>query len=187
MNNQSRTPYFLILALLVAGYLTMSPVAKAADTSGGDSEQVSKLFSEAKDEAHQLVVDADQLHAFTRSDVGWQSHAAKITSLKEHVNKAGEILASLHEVRATAAPWQQQAIDQITPLLKQLASNTTSAIEHLNDKRDRIRFSAEYKSYAAENYDLAKELAALISDYVDYDTTKAEFDRLAEKLEVAEN
>jgi len=174
----------LILALLVAGYLTMSPVAKAADTSGGDSEQVSKLFSEAKAEAHELEADADQLKAFTQSNLSYQSHAFKIESIKEHVNQAGKILADLHAARDTAAPWQQQAIDQITPLLKQLASNTQSAIELLNDEKHR---SVEYKNYAVENYDLAKELAALISDYVDYERHKAEFDRLGEKLQVAEN
>jgi len=187
MNNQKETPYLLILALLVAGYLTMSPAAKAADTSGGDSEQVSKLFSEAKTEAHELERDAEQLETFTRSDLSWETHTRQISLIREHVNKSGEILADLHEARDTAAPWQQQAIDQITPLLKELASNTQSAIEQLKEKKHLIRFSAEYKDYAVENYDLAKELAALISDYVDYERHKAAFDRLGEKLQVAEN
>jgi len=187
MNNQKRAPYLLILALLVAGYLSMSPVAKAADMPGGDSDQVSKLLSEAKTEAQALVHDTDQLKTFAQSNLSYESHASKITSIKEHINQAGEILASLHEARDTAAPWQQQAIGQITPLLKQLAANTQSAIEHLNDKRHNIGLSTEYKNYVVENYDLAKELAALISDYVDYERHKAEFDRLGEKLQVAEN
>ncbi|HMD99423.1 MAG TPA: hypothetical protein VKM93_19110 [Terriglobia bacterium] len=189
MNNQKRTPYFLILALLTAGYFMMSPVAKAADTSVGDSEQVSKLFSEAKTEADGLVRDAELLDVFTRSVLSWDSHATQISLIREHVNKAGQILTSLNEVRHTGSPWQQQAIDQITPLLKELASNTQSAIEHLNEKRDDIRFRAgQYQDYAVANYNLASELAALISHYVDYERNKAEFARLGERrLEVAEN
>jgi len=188
MNNQKRTPYLLILMFLVAGSVTTSPVSKAAQTSGEDSEQVSNLFSEAKTEAHELERDAELLDVFTRSVLSWESHSRQISLIREHVNKAGEILAHLHEARDTAAPWQQQAIDQITPWLKELASNTQSAIEHLNEKRDDIRFRAgEYQDYAVANYDLAKELAALISHYVDYERNKAEFARLGEKLQVAEN
>jgi hypothetical protein len=186
MNDHKNTIYPLILALLAVGYLTMSPAAKAADTSGGDSEQVSKLFADAKAEAHELERDADDLQTFMRSTMSWESHARQISMVREHVNKAGKILTRLNEARDTASPWQQKAIDNIYPLLKELADNTGTTINYLNDNKERIHHSTEYKDYVVANYDLSKELAALISDYVAYGKNKAEFNRLEEKLQVAE-
>jgi ABC-type transporter MlaC component len=185
MNNHKRTTYPLILALLVAGYLTMSPAAKAAGPSGGDSEQVSKLLSEAKTEAHELEFDAEKLATFTRSKLSWKSHLSQISLIGEHVNKAGKILARLNVVRDTASPWQQQAIDSIHRLLKELADNTEATMNHLNGNKDRIHVNREYKDYVVANYDLAKELAALITDYVDYGKHEAEYQRLQEKLRLA--
>jgi hypothetical protein len=187
MNNLKRTIYPLILALLVAGYLTMSPAAKAADPPGGDSEQVSKLFADAKIEAHELERDAENLDMFMRSSLTWESHVWKVNQIREHVNQAGKILASLNSVRDTASPWQQKAIDAIYPLLKELADNTGATINHLKDNQDRIHVSGEYKDYVVANYDLAKELATLITDYVDYGKHEAEYQRLEEKLQVAKS
>jgi hypothetical protein len=51
-----------------------------------DSAQVSQLLSEAKAQAFQLKEDAATLQSFTGSNLGWQSHAAVVNQMKEHVN-----------------------------------------------------------------------------------------------------
>jgi hypothetical protein len=185
MNNHKKTICPLTLVLLVSGYLTISSAAKAVDPSGVDSEQVSQLFSEAKTEAHELELDAEKMEAFGRLELGWESHAAKISLIREHVNQAGKILSSLNAVRDTASPWQQKAIDSIYPLLKELADNTEATINHLNHNQDRLHVGPEYKDYVAANYDLSKDLATLITDYVDYGIHEAEYRRLQGKLQVA--
>jgi len=40
------------------------------------------------------------------------------------LNAAGRQLTRLNENRALASPWQEQAIDEITPLLRELAEPT---------------------------------------------------------------
>ena len=87
------------LALLAAGiYIT----SLAKDTSVPDSEQVSKLLSEAKTQAFQLKEDASTMEAYTRSNLGWESHAAAIEQMKEHINAAGRtqapVIARLFEL-----------------------------------------------------------------------------------------
>lgn len=185
MNANKKIPFLLTLALLVAGYFTIGPATKAADTPAGDSERVSQLLSDVKAEALQLERDADDLKAFTQSSLSYGSHAAKITQISEHINKAGQLLKDLNDSRASASPWQQKAIDEIYPLLKELDDNTEATINYLNDHQGHIHVSSEYRDYVAENYSLATELAALITDYVDYGKHEAEFQRLREKLEIA--
>jgi len=186
MNTHKRTRYLLLIALLVAGCLTISPYRAVAASSASGSEEVSGLLADVKTEAHELQRDVEDIKMFTLSTVSWQSHAGKLEEVKRHVNHAGQLLTKLNEARSTASAWQEQAIDAITPLLQELAANTTAMIDHLNNNQDRHRFNTEYQDYAEANRDLATNLAALITDYVDYGKRQAEFERLQDKLQVAE-
>jgi len=185
MNSQKRTPYFLILGLLVAGCLLISPAAKAADTPSGSSEEVSRLLSQIKTEAIALENDADVLAMWAGTkQIGWESHSHKLNEIKDHVNQAGQLLDKLKNAREGASPWQQQAIDRIYPLLNELADNTEATIDHFNDNKAHIQFAA-YHNYAQAGYKLAEELTTLISDYVEYGEHEAEFHRLQDKLQPA--
>jgi len=169
MNSQKRTTYSLILSLLVAGCFLISPAANARDTSSGSSEEVNQLLSQVKAEAIALRNDVDVLAVWARSkQLSWKSHSEKLSNIKDHVNQAGQLLAGLNEARGTASAWQQQAIDRIYPLLKEIADNTEAMISHANDNRGNIHL-APYEEYTKAGYDLAEELASLISDYVDYE------------------
>jgi len=187
MNNHLKASYSLLtLVLLVAAYFLIPSAGAYAQTTAADSEKVTKLFSEAKDEAHELELDAEHMEEFTRSGLTWESHSWKINEVREHVTECGRLLAKLHDAREKASPWQQKAIDEIEPLLKELATNTQSAIDHVTSNKNRVSLrAADYEGYLAANYAVARKLAALITDYVDYGEHKAEFERLGEKLGAA--
>jgi len=171
-----------IFALLAAAVVAMSP-ALAAVGVGGDSEQVSKLLSDAKTQAFQLKEDALTMESYTRSTTTWETHVASIEQMKEHINVAGRTLAKLDDARKTASPWQMTAIDRIRPLLKEIASNTETVIQYINKNPKRL-FMTEYKDYIEVNADMADTLAGLVSDFVDYGNTKSRLERLTTKLEL---
>lgn len=175
-------PASLALSLIALAF-AMAPVCGAQASK--DSKEASRLLSDVKSEAVQLRHDADELKAFTHSTLTWQSHSAKVDQIKEHVNNAGELVSKLDNARDEASPWQQQAIDRITPMLKELAANTTATIEHLN-QRPQLLHTGPYADYVAANYEVASSLAELISDYVDYGKSKARSEDLASKLEAPE-
>lgn len=179
-----KTSGLLTQSLLLAFIAIASPVLCPAQTAK-DSKEVSDLFAKVKSEAVQLRQDADELKSFTHSKLAWQSHVAKVDEIKRHVNNAGELLTQLQNSKSQASPWQQQAIDRVTPMLKELASNTTSTIEHLNE-RPKSLHTGPYVEYADANYEVASNLAELISDYVDYGKSKAKSEELASRLEVPE-
>lgn len=170
----------LILPFVLFAFATTTVCAAQASK---DSKEVSTLLSDVKTEAVQLRHDADEMKAFTHSTLSWESHARKVEEIKEHVNGAGKLLTKLDNAKKDASPWQQQAIDRITPMLKELASSVTATIEHLSQK-PKLLHTAPYADYVAANYDLASNLAELISDYVDYGKAKARSEELATKLEV---
>jgi hypothetical protein len=116
----------------------------------------------------------------------WQTHAVKVDMIKQHVNKSGELLAKMQNARATASPWQQQTIDRIEPMLKDIAATVESTIDHLN-KHPRQLQTPPYKAYVEANANLTADLAEVISDYVEYGRAKNKSEELAEKLEVPVN
>lgn len=170
---------------LFLGALSLAASTVCGAQTSKDFKEVSSILAELKTEAIQLRDDADQLKLFTHSTLAWETHMSKVAQIKDHVNNAGKSLSKLDSARENASPWQQQAIDHISPLLKELAANVTSTIEHLNQKPLLLQ-TERYVDYVAANCELASNLAELVSDYVDYGRSKARSEELATKLETPE-
>ena len=168
------------LAVVALFLVIKGPVAVAQNA---DSTEISSLLSDAQHHAALLDDDADQLVSYTRSKLHWKSHAQQLESMKTHVNNLGKVTGQLNDLRSEGSPWQQQAIDQINPLLKDMADHLTATINHLNENQDRVHMPA-YEDYARGNYELASQTSQLIKDYVNYDKAKAKSQSLEQKLEV---
>jgi hypothetical protein len=181
MSNGKRT-IELSLALMAALFSMMAATGRAQ--SAKDSETVSALLVQAKTVAFELKQDAAEMNNFVRSKSNWQTHAVKLDQIKRHVNTLGELLAKMDRAKATAAPWQQQLIDQVTPLLKDLATSVTATIKHLSDNQDRL-LHPPYAAYAAANADYASDISQLISDSVTYGEDKHKAEELGREGEIA--
>lgn len=151
----------------------------------GDSAQVSQLLQQARTSATQLNRDSNDMASYAGNRLSWESHTQQINRIKEHINNSGKILAELHDARDGAEPWQREAIDQITPMLQKLASNTESIINHLNDKRQ--TWHPEYEGYLKSNAETAQDLSNLIRDYVEYGKAKSRTDSLGKNLGFSES
>jgi hypothetical protein len=179
--------WFLTLALLATlpvacARFTFTAIAQPVQSE--ENPDVTRLLSNARDKAAVLSKDADELEALTRSNVSWQSHAAMLDKVKDDVNDLARIIEQLNAARDSASPWQQQAIDRMIPLMKELASNTTAAINHLRENQIRPT-SGSYTEYLKENSETARKLSDLISSVVEYGQARAKLDKLEQKLEVA--
>ena len=164
--------------------LLFSSRAMSAASTNEENPEVSRLLTEARNEAAVLAKDADEMEALTRSDVSWQTHAAKLETIKDHINNLGKTMAKLNEKRDSASDWQKQAIDRAMPLMKDLAANTTAAINHLNENQLRPT-TGSYPEYLKENAETAEELSSMISNFVRYGETRARLEKLERGLEVA--
>jgi len=166
------------VAMVMAGFVGVSPALKAAD-----EDAVSKLLGQAKTQSYAISVDATELDSFLRSNLSWQTHAAELTRMKEDINATGKTVAALVAAKPQAVAWQATAIDRIVPYLKEIAADTTAAIEYLNKNQSRLT-SKEYKDYTEANADTSQELATLISHFVDYGNRKSRYDSLKNTLEL---
>lgn len=172
------------LAFLLAALLIASPTLRASQASK-DSEEINGLLADARTESGMLKVDTAELETFTRSNLSWKTFASKLDRVKDHVNKAGELTAKLNSARESGSAWQQDAIDHVNPLLRDLASSVTAAIQHLSEHQSLVH-SSHYREYLHTTHEQASNLSSLIGDYVEYGKSKDKMEALAKDLEVPE-
>ena len=172
----------LVMSILVTTAVLLSPPSRSVAQKPPNADVAAELDT-AKAEAAELARDADEMTSLIQSDVSWESHADALTRIKEHVNNMGKIVAKLQEERGQASPWQQQAIDRMIPMLKEIAANTTRAIEHLNANHTRP-VSGNYKDYLDQNPDTSLQLADMISSFEQYGRTRTKLEQLQDKLEL---
>jgi hypothetical protein len=173
-----RTTWIITAAIAVGGLLAGAP----KNPPVADSEQVSKLLSEAKTLAFEVKEDAATMESFTRMNVSWESHATAINQIRDHLNALGKQAAKLREVKDVASPWQRTAIDRITPFLDEMGGYTAAVIEHLNGEKKHN--PADYKDYLEANADYSADLAAMIGNFVDYGKTRQKLEHLGATLEI---
>ena len=169
------------LTALAALALTFAFGARIMRAQSADSEEISKLLVQAKVHAAELEDDAADLDSITRSKLSWKQHANKLERMREHINSLGQVSKQLNEKRSEGSPWQQKAIDQIDPLLREMAINLSATINHLNEQQSQVHMPA-YREYVHSNYELASKTARLIRDFVDYDEAKSQTEAFESKL-----
>lgn len=183
MQTLRKTTTGLMVGALIPSMLFLFSTPLSAQKQ--ENPEVTQLLANARGKAAELSRDADEMEALIRTDVSWQTHAAMLESVKEHVNQLGRIASQLEQKRDSASQWQQQAIDRMLPVLKELAANTTVAINHLNENKTRPLQISSYPQYLKENAEAAHNLADMISSFVNYGDSRAKVENLEQKLEIA--
>jgi hypothetical protein len=127
-----------------------------------------KTLTRAQASAGAVADEADQLRRGANSMFSLDSHRDKLTALKGKVNRMGQEINSLQAERESLAPWEQQAIDDILPLLRATAENTESAIEYFNEHGDRL-WMETYRDYADHIWRGSDQIAKILKNYLKYD------------------
>jgi hypothetical protein len=175
-------PWRSIHATLVAITLILCLTPKLQAIEREDSAEVTDLLSQAAQEAAQLSRDADEMESLLHSDVSWQTHADMLSRIRDDVNTLGKIVERLNATYQSGSEWQQQAVDRILPLLRELDSNTTAAINHLNENRVRPT-TPDYVNYLEENAETAHRLAEMTADLVKYAKSRTTLEKMEDKLQ----
>jgi hypothetical protein len=115
MRIDSMTKSYVVRAVLVMSLLLS--ISGRAIAVRDDSQQLTQVLGEARDEAAELARDADEMESLIRNEVSWQTHAVMLDRVKDHVNNMARIVAKLSDTRASGSDLQEQAVDRILPFL----------------------------------------------------------------------
>ena len=84
-----RAVHWSLGVLLIATLL----FSAQAFPQSNDNPEVTKLLQDGREKAADLARDADNMESLIRTDASWQTHAAMLDNIKEHVNDLGRIAA----------------------------------------------------------------------------------------------
>jgi hypothetical protein len=171
--------------IVLSGFLWLASAALPTGLhaqSATDNPSVTAQLEATKPIIAKIKKDAAELQSFSSaSGPGWQSHAAVLTRIKEDVNKLQENMRGLQSHRTVASTWQQDAIDRVTSLANDLATNMNKAMDHLNKNKTRPTTSP-YPEYLKANTQIVNALAEEIDGTIDYGENKAKMDALEKTL-----
>jgi len=179
--NSKLMKYALMGMVGVLAFVSMP--AMAAPTRE-ENEQLTKLLGRANEAAATLAKDADDTSTLVWLQETRESHAARLGQVANDVNAMGRIVGQLTETRSSGSDLQEQAADRILPLLKDLAANTTAAIEYLNQNESVDPPSEAYKEYLRDNDETARQLSATVSSLFEYEKSMAKVEKYKKSLEL---
>jgi hypothetical protein len=168
-----------LLVLLASG--CMFAAAQKAD-----SKRIAELFSEIKNHASLAEDDAQTLEAYTRSNKSWQSPADRLNLVKAHVDELLSDYNEMARLRDEGSPWQQEAIDQLSPLMKGMADQLSATIKYQNEHPTHINFEP-WREYVRANSEYATKASSLIHDLVDYGAAQSTAELLEKRMNLQAN
>lgn len=149
------------------------------------AEEASGLLHDIRSLSARAVEGADQLHSASRSDsLDWRSHAFYLNEIKTHVNAMGAKLDRLQDIHGMLAPWQQKAVERITPNALDLAAQTEAAISHLNENQGML-WLPHYRNRVSAMSDHGEEIKRTVGMFLDYGKTSDRLKGLENQIEFA--
>ena len=184
-----------ILLGCVAGSLAALPATAAAEPAecvAGKPTAASYTWNfqtEARDLLQQVQSEATQVrqhasvlkHLARNVDFGWESQVDQLDLVKAEVNDMGAKLCRLTVIRRVAAPWQQAAIDRITPELQMIANNADDAIQFVNRHQEAL-WQPVYTRYVDNLYQEANSVSNTVNNFEAYAHARTEYRELRETL-----
>ena len=190
IKTMGKTGYTALASVLLAGTLIASPAPtsppKAAEVdvpAWNFQKEASDLLSQVQVFSDKLSIDADTLASYSRSNLSSESHAFRLTQVRDHINQMGTRLSRLQQIKHVTAPWQQRAIEEVVPVAAQMAAHTQAAIEHLNDNQ-RYLFAPAYQDQIEAVAEHAATMDTILDKFMDLGQTQQKLQRLQLELEM---
>lgn len=161
----------------------LAPIVVAQDNSGRpDNPSVYAQLNAVKPIVARIKRDAVEMQSYTvGTGLSAQTHANKLSMMKKDVNDLQDYMRGLQSHRTVASPWQQEAIDRVTSLANDLATNMNTTISHLNNSKGKP-LTSPYPEYLKANTQIVTELSDEITDIIDYGQTRDKEAALEKKL-----
>jgi len=150
----------------------------------GEVSQVSKIddmLADFESKAIEARRDAAMLESKRRNpQLSWQTHADKLSVMKQHINEMGKMLAELEGMKSKATLFQEKAIEAARPPLEDMAQRVEKGINWLNEDRRSIS-KAEYKDNLHGLWSDADKLYRNVDTIIDYHEARMRLHELAEE------
>jgi gas vesicle protein len=176
-----------VFCSLVLGIVCVVIPSTSYAQATSDNPSVTAQLSDAKTIVAKIKKDAIQMQSYAQTTgLSWQTHSTALEKIKADVNELQQNMRGLQSHRTGASPWQQDAIDRITALANDLATNMNATIDRLNRSKSRPT-APPYPEYLKANTRIVSDLGDEIDASIDYGQNKAKLDSLGQQLDSSAN
>jgi hypothetical protein len=137
-----------------------------ARSSKQDSPPISKRIAAARSVALALKADVSDMIATAGTKRNGGASLARTKKVLGDIDTANETANELQEIETIASPAQAAVIRRIAPLLRELAHNTESMLEHLKPGTKQGSTDVHLE-YLKAHEQIANHLASLIVEAID--------------------
>ena len=170
----------MIPALLAAA--TAPAISQKSSVNPANAREASDLLRDVRLGALEINDDASEIGQFASdSNIDWQTHAAKLTEIRDQINDMGHSLDVLQAIQAAALPWQRDALERTVPLVRLMAGNVTAAINYLSRNKEYL-FNSQYGLYQANLVKQSKELGDMLRDFEELANDQQKDTQIRKKL-----
>ena len=149
----------------------------------GEVSQVSKIddmLADFESKAIQIRRDAAMLESTRRNKLSWQTHSSHLSTMKEHINEMGKMLAALEAMKPKATLFQEKAIEAARPHLEDMAQRVEKGMKWLNEDRSSVS-KAEYKDNLHGIWSSSDQLYRNVDTIIDYQDARMRMHELTEE------
>jgi gas vesicle protein len=176
-----------VFCSLVLGIVCVVIPSTSYAQATSDNPSVTAQLNDAKTIVAKIKKDAIQMQSYAQTTgLSWQTHSTALEKIKADVNELQQNMRGLQSHRTVASPWQQDAIDRITALANDLATNMNATIDRLNRSKSRPT-APPYPEYLKANTRIVSDLGDEIDASIDYGQNKAKLDSLGQQLDSSAN
>jgi hypothetical protein len=123
-----------ITAFVLSGAIVFAVcVAHAAPAS-----ESRMLLQSVDNMAVSMADTADRLNLGASRTNHADAEAEQLNMLREDINQIGHELSSLENLEGTLPDWERKTLDQIVPIMQEMAATTDKAIQNFDTNRNHV-------------------------------------------------
>lgn len=125
---------------------------------------------------------ADRLSMKAKFPADSQSDLEGLDTLKSDVNKIGRDLRVLEAEQRSLPEWESKAVDEVLPLMQEVASNTEKAIQTFQSDRNHL-WTTAYSDETAKVFEDAERIKELLDGQLKLAAAREEEQRLEGRID----
>ena len=132
------------------------------------ADHAERTMKDIQESAYNVQNESETLKTFaTNMEIDNQARAELLNSMRDRLNRMGKELALLEAERSQLSLWEQQALDQTEPLLKDAAVNTEQVVEYFNAHKSPVWIGQYRDDTARISNDTQKVVSTLEASFKD--------------------
>jgi hypothetical protein len=153
--------YAVVSAALIACSLSLAQASPRAKDQSVPT-QVRMTLKEVDSLSASMADAADRLALVAKSTEGSETQLDELGTVRDDVNRIGRDLRTLQDEAGSLPAWESQTIDEVLPLMQEIATQTEEAIQNFNANRNHL-WATAFPDETAKIYRDSERVKEIVS------------------------